>query len=410
MKTGTSVTTTDRFGHSRWLATVGGVGTGVSGVLQRLRRIPAWVIDVAVGTFIVLGAVLTTGADADGTYKDPDAVAWLLVLAATLPYYVRRRAPLTVFVVTSTAVTALMLLDYDPGALPLALLVGAYTVGASRPAQTVVLAGAVIGLLLVVLFAGDIADFDAGELVTSAAVFGAALLLGWSLQTRGRHIEALERGHAEAALRAAADERLRIAQELHDVVAHTLGVIAVQAGVGAHVIDSDPDEARRALENISRMSRTSLAEIRRTLGVIRSGERAPEYAPAPGLDELPRLAQQVTDAGLAVALDVEGDLDLVPPGVGLAAYRIIQEALTNTLRHAGARNVTVRLDSAAGLLRVEVTDDGRGPSGSSAGGHGLVGMRERVAVYGGSIEAGAGPAGGFRVTAQLPYDDDGRVT
>jgi signal transduction histidine kinase len=409
MKTWTSVATTSRFGDSGWLATVSRVGTGVSGVLQQLRRIPDWVIDVAVGTLIVLGGVLTTRGDADAMYKDPDAVAWVLVLLATVPYYARRRAPLTVFVVTSTAVTILMLLDYDSGALPLALLVGAYTVGVSRPAPTVVLAGAVIGLLLVVLFANDVADFDAGELVTSVAVFGAALLLGWTLQTRGRHIEALERSHAEAALRAAADERLRIAQELHDVVAHTLGVIAVQAGVGAHVIDSDPDEAQRALENISRMSRSSLAEIRRTLGVIRSGAGAPSYTPAPGLGELPRLARQVTDAGLSVELDVDGNLELVPPGVSLAAYRIVQEALTNTLRHADARNVTVRLDSSAGLLQVDVTDDGRGPNGSSSGGHGLVGMRERVAVYGGSIEAGAGPEGGFRVTARLPYDDE-RVT
>lgn len=371
---------------------------------QRLQRVPHWVIDAAVGTLIVVGAVLTTGGDSVSEFKDRDAVAWVLILASTLPYYVRRRAPFTVFVVSATAISVLMLLDYDPGALPLSLFVGSYSVAAFRPVRVTLAAAVVLAVLLVILFVGDTPEFGAGELVTSAAAFGAALLLGWTMQTRGQHIDALEHGQEEAALRAAADERLRIAQELHDIVAHSLGVIAVQAGVGMHVVDTDAAEARRALENISRTSRSSLAEIRRLLGVLRNADGTPAYTPAPGLADLPRLTREVADAGLPVDVSVDGDLDRVPPGVGLAAYRIVQEALTNTLRHARANRARVHLDNTSGALLIEVTDDGHGANGAPAGGHGLVGMRERVAVYGGSLDAGPARGGGFRVTARLPYD------
>jgi signal transduction histidine kinase len=214
----------------------------------------------------------------------------------------------------------------------------------------------------------------------------------------------LELGQAEAALRAAADERLRIAQELHDVVAHSLGVIAVQAGVGMHVLDTDVAEARRAFGNISRTSRSSLTEIRRLLAVVRTAEGSPSYAPVPGLGDLERLVTEVNDAGLVVDLDVEGDVGRVPPGVGLAAYRIVQEALTNTLRHANAGRATVKLDCTADVVTIEVIDDGRGPHVSRAPGHGLIGMRERVAVYGGTLDTGARVGRGYRVAAELPYE------
>ena len=197
-------------------------------------------------------------------------------------------------------------------------------------------------------------------------------------------------------------------RSLHDVVAHSLGVIAVQAGVGMHVMDTNPGEARHALELISRSSRSSLAEIRRLLGLVRSGEPAVPYAPTPGLADLDRLALDTTGAGLPVVLDVDPHIDdHVPPGVELAAYRIVQEALTNTLRHAHARQATVRLEAQAGTLHITVSDDGSGSNGGhTGGGHGLVGMRERVTVYGGSLQVGPVPEGGFRVDATIPYDDD----
>ena len=384
------------------------ITAAVTRARRRVERAPSWTIDAVLGTVIVLVGLLTTavrhGTDPGVVYRDRDALAVSLILASTLPYFVRRRAPTAVFVVTATAVAVLMLRHYDEGALPLALFVGAYTVAAYRPAREVIAGAALIALLLIVLFIGDTPGFGAGQLVSSDVGFGAAMLVGWTMQSRRHRINAFEHEQAEGALRAAADERLRIAQELHDVVAHSLGVIAVQAGVGMKVIDSDPAEARRSFENISRTSRSSLAEIRRLLGMVRNAEGMPAYTPAPGLADVPRLVQEVAGAGLPVDASVDGDLGRVPPGVGLAAYRIVQEALTNALRHAGAHRATVRLDSTTGLLLIEVIDDGRGLNGSLVRGHGLVGMRERAAVYGGSLDAGPGAGGGFRVAARLPYD------
>jgi signal transduction histidine kinase len=308
------------------------------------------------------------------------------------------------FVAAGGAVAAWMLGGNNSGPLPLVLLLGAYLVGAFRPMREVLASAAAMGAMLIVLVVSDVPDFGPAELVATSAAFAGAFLIGWTAQSRRQRIGALELGQAEAALRAAADERLRIAQELHDVVAHSLGVIAVQAGVGLHVIDSDVAEARRAFGNISRTSRSSLTEIRRLLAVVRNAEGAPSYAPIPGLGDLPRLVTEVTDAGLVVDLDVEGDLERVPPGVGLAAYRIVQEALTNTLRHANADHAKVRLDCTGDVVMVEVVDDGRGPHASRAPGHGLIGMRERVAVYGGTLDAGARVGRGYRVAAQLPYE------
>jgi signal transduction histidine kinase len=286
------------------------------------------------------------------------------------------------------------------------LAVGAYTVAAKRPVREVVAATAMVAVLLVVLLLSDVPQFGPGELLTSYVGFGAATLLGRAGQSRQQRLDALERQREEATLRAAADERLRIAQELHDIVAHSLGVIAVQAGVGMHVIDTDPAEAKRSFASISHASRSSLAEIRRLLGVVRSGQAGAAYVPAPGLSDLPQLADDVATAGLPVDLDVGVDPDSLPRSVALAAFRIVQESLTNCLRHAGARRATVRLWFERGGLVVEVSDDGCGPSGNSSGGHGLVGMRERVAVHGGSLETGTSATGGFRVLAWLPYDEE----
>lgn len=375
---------------------------------QQWVRARPWLVDAVLATVLVLAALLTTAANTSGLYRERDALALALILASTLPYCVRRRAPVPVYVGTATAVIVLMLSGYNEGALPWVLLVGAYTVGAYRPARVAVAASAVVTALLLVLLVTDVPQFGVGELVAGAAGFSTATLLGRAGQSRQLALEAVERHRVEAASRAAADERLRIAQELHDIVAHSLGVIAVQAGVGMHVLDTDPAEARRSFDSISRTSRASLAEIRRLLGVVRGGEAGPTYSPAPGLADLPRLADEVGGAGLPVELSVRTDLDAVPRSVGAAAFRIVQEALTNSLRHAGARHVCVRLGGEPGRLLVEVTDDGCGPNGSGrrSGGHGMVGMRERVAVHGGSLETGASIAGGFRVVARLPYDEE----
>jgi len=183
-----------------------------------------------------------------------------------------------------------------------------------------------------------------------------------------------------------------------------MGVIAVQAGVGAHVIDNEPAEAKKSLEAIAQTSRTTLTEIRRMLGVLRDDDGA-TYTPAPGLADLDRLVRDVGSAGLEVDVKREGTQSDLPPGVDFTAYRIVQEALTNVLKHAGPARATVTIGYEPGTLSLDIVDDGRGVNGrAAAGGHGLVGMRERVAVYGGSFTAGPRTGGGFGVSIHLPYE------
>ncbi len=374
--------------------------------VEQIRRTPPWLIDAVLTTCFVVGA-LTTTTRPGGDYARRDALAIVLILGATLPYLGRRLAPLPVLAVSVVAAAALFARGNSGGAIPMAIAVGAYTVGAYRPPREMV-AGAVLvdSALVAILVAGN-PGFHVPEFLTSVAVFTAAILAGWTMQSRRFRVEALEREEGEASRRAVADERLRIAQELHDVVAHSLGVIAVQSGVGMHLIDTDPTEARRALEHISRASRSSLAEIRRVLGLVRSGEAVVTHTPIPRLSDLPLLVSQINDAGLDVTLEVTGETGCVPPGVELAAYRIVQEALTNTLRHAHAACAAVRLRVQPGAVCISVWDDGQGSTTDpTSGGHGLVGMRERVAVYGGTLSVGPVPGGGFGVEARIPYDDE----
>jgi signal transduction histidine kinase len=373
-------------------------------LLEQLRQMPPWRLDFVLATLFVLTGIATT-ARPEPSYEPRDAVAVGLVLAATVPYYLRRLAPLLVFVLAITATAALYILDYDAGGLPFVVAAGAYTVAAHRPLREVIAAAAYMYAWFVVMWVADNPGFGPAEFVTSVPLFGAVMAAGRAMQMRRLRAEALERDHGEAAERAAADERLRIAQELHDVIGHSLGVIAVQAGVGMHLIDTDSAEAKRTLEHISRTSRSSLAEIRRLLGLVRSGEGGATYAPTPGLADLSRLADDVTDTGLPVSLSVAADAHDLPPGVELAAYRIVQEALTNTRNHAHAHRATVELAVNNGALHIVVTDDGTGASSNNGSGHGLVGMRERVAVYGGSLDVGPAPDGGFRVSATLPYEE-----
>jgi len=312
-------------------------------------------------------------------------------------------APIAAFLAVGTGTIAVLLGGGDAGPMPILLVLGMFGVAAVRPIGEVVLGLAFLEVGLVVMWVAGVEGFDVADMVVTGLSFAAAAALGWGLQTRRRRIEGFEVEREEATQQAAADERLRIAQELHDVVAHSLGVIAVQAGVGLHVMDEEPDEARAALEHISRMSRSSLAEIRWLLGRVRDTDGA-AYSPTPGLGDLRRLVKEVDDAGLHVELDVLGDADDVPPGVGLAAYRITQEALTNAIRHAHATRADVTVSVALGSLTIEVVDDGRGGA-PTGGGHGLVGMQERAAVYGGTVDAGPIPGGGFRVRAQLPYGE-----
>lgn len=379
-------------------------------VWERVIRIPPHVLDLVMGSaFLVLGLLSTsstTGTSAD-PYEPRNALAYALIAGATAPYFVRRRAPLPVFMVSSASLAALAMLGHNEGLLPVFAMVGAYTVGSHRPAREAIAAGAWMALCLTGVFFGDSHGFGAGALAFNIVLFAVAILVGWNLQSRRLRLESLEAEHAATAATAAADERLRIAQELHDVVAHSLGIIAVQAGVGRHVIHTDPDEAARALDHIAETSRSSLDEIRRLLGAVRNGDVDPGHHPAPTLAELPSLVRDLELAGLDVDFEVSGDLSSLPAGMELAAFRIVQEATTNTLRHADADHVKVRLRAERDVLSIDIVDDGRGPSPRKGpSGHGLVGMQERVALYGGTVSTGPAPSGGYQVFARIPLDSE----
>jgi signal transduction histidine kinase len=390
-----------------------------SGLLSRLRRglrsTSPWVIDGLLATAFLIFVVVGHFASSDPAgvvFKDEDAFSTFLSVMVAAPYYFRRRAPLAVLFVSEAAVIVLTVADYQTAAAPTVLLCGIYTLGAWSPARERLIGviGFAAGLAVVAQY--GIPGSNAADTTFTFALFAAAYLFGSTVRNRRLYSEQLEarateleRSRHEDAQRAVADERLRIAQELHDVVAHSMGVIAVQAGVGAHVIDSDPAEAKRSLEAISKTSRTTLTEIRRMLGVLREDADA-SYVPAPGLGDLSRLVEEVGAAGLRVEVRTEGERAELPPALDLTAYRIVQEALTNVLKHAGRAEAVVVVGYDEQALRLEITDDGRGINGvDGVGGHGLIGMRERVGVFGGAFDAGPRVGGGFRVSATLPHGD-----
>jgi signal transduction histidine kinase len=380
------------------------------------KALPLWVLD-AVITFLFLPiAILSVVARPDhmtGSYKPINALGILLVLGAVLPLLFRRRYPLQVFFVSTAFLVLFAASDYFMGAVAFTTLLSLYTVGAFCRPRELGIAFATLLAAMAALWIIEIPDFYAGDVFANTVLYTVALLFGWTVQSRRLRLkdaeeraELLEREQEEERARAIADERLHIAQELHDVMAHSMSVIAVQAGVGMHVADTDAAEAKKALENISTTSRSTLAELRRLLGVLREDADGANYVPAPGLADLDKLAREVSDAGVPVNVTMEGSLADVPPGVDFTGYRIVQEALTNVLKHAGPSTAQVRVAHEPGALRIEVRDDGRGVNGRSTGtGHGLLGMRERVAVYGGSLDAGPVDGGGFVVMAELPYAD-----
>jgi signal transduction histidine kinase len=390
------------------------------------RGLPAsaWVFDsalalVAAGFPTAFFASLPAG---EGVLRVMFAVGYGLGLLHTLPLAARRRFPgavLALCLASGLAFAALGLVSPVVLALGPAILVAVYSVAAygSRWVALAGLAVAEVGLAAVQLTRGRFEDPSAW--VGFALIVGAAWLLGhfvgdrrvYAARLEERTAE-LEQARDELARRAVAEERLRLARELHDVVAHSMSVIAVQSGVGAHVAESRPEEVGKALATIEATSRATLEELRRLLGVLRQdSEPQASLAPVPGLADLDSLLGEVAKAGLAVRLQVEGTASPLPAGVDLSAYRIVQEALTNVVKHAGPAQAQVMIGYRDRDVTVEVTDDGRGaaaPAGDGRGGtgHGLVGMRERVAAFGGDLEAGPRPGGGFRVAARLPLAAD----
>jgi len=312
-----------------------------------------------------------------------------LSFVATLPLALRRRYPLAVLGLVAAGTLAIKA-SHDSNLDP-ALWFAIGTVAAMRPRRISLPATAatVAAFAAVDLAAGHWTD-TIGVTISSAAVWA----IGDAIKTRRAFVDA-ER--AESSKRAVEDEQARIARELHDVLAHNVSVMVVQAAAARDVFDAQPERARQALRAIEDTGRAALTELRQLLAGVRA-----EFEPQPGLVGLGPLVEGLRAAGLPVNVHVDGDLGDLPAGLDLSAYRIVQEALTNTLKHAHATTAEVRISRTRESVDLEVLDDGVGAPASANGGHGLIGMRERATLVGGRVEAGPRPGGGFRVHATLP--------
>src|SRR5215469_2038027 len=362
-----------------------------------------------------------------GSLIGVSAAAIPIVLLMIVPIAIRRRVPMAAFV-TAVIAGAWQVLVLGPtartagapahaGPIPsdVALLVLLYTVAAYRPRRYSIpaLLTCIGGSLIAVLFWQPVpgAVTVGQRLFVAGFLFGgislACWILGDSMRYRRGYYTALEekaaRLEAEAKVATAA-ERARIAREMHDVVAHNVSVMVVQADGAGYVLRSDPDRAAAALAAVSATGRQALTELRRLLGVLRSTDQHADLAPVPGLGELRELLDQARAAGLEVSYTLTGTPRELPEGAELAAYRVVQESLTNTRKHAGlAAAAAVTLQYEPDGLVVQVTDDGMTSASGGPTGHGLAGMRERIEMYGGTVSAGPLPGGGFRVRAWLPY-------
>jgi signal transduction histidine kinase len=411
-------------GHTAAQAGAGAAGTATDQLVLRpplIKRLRPGHWEAIDAVFAVLLAVVFVVGSTHPAYGIPLWVAYGLALASTLPAAVRRVWPLPVLgVVLAGSVVAMAIgTGKDPSVVVAFVL---YLVALRYPRRTsaAALAGVLLPTAAGVVAGGwalgeNQASAVASRLVTSAVVIIAGWVIGAAVRqqrayTAGLAEQAERRAQAQVAeaRRAVTEERLRIARELHDVVAHSLSLIAVQAGVGSYVAGAHPDEAPRALASIEATSRGALREMRRLVGVLREGDpTGPDLAPARGLADLGQLITGTADAGVQMQLEVRGAPRSIPPGVDLAAYRIVQEALTNIVKHAraAAGRVVVTYDDDA--VSVEITDDGHGvPAAAVAAsaGHGLAGMAERASLYGGQFHAGPLLGRGFRVTARLPLD------
>ncbi len=399
----------------------------VERVYARLRRHP-WLVDAA------LAAVLLAGA-ANAYLLYPAVLPASLALAGTV--VVRRRFPAGALTAALAIGVAQVIVGIgptftesplQPTFADIGILILLYTVAAERP-RRVSLAGlaACLALFAAVVVRYDPGGHQPGRQAEFFVVTGLLYLLvpasvwvlgdsmgyrrAYSAALEERAIRAERERDAQAQIAAAA-ERARIARELHDVIAHSLSVMVAQADGGAYAFDATPERSRQALAEIGRTGRQALSEMSSLLGVLRTDREAAPLTPAPALAEIAQLAIQAREAGMNVSQTVEGPVRPLPGGLSLAAYRIVQEALTNVRKHAGpgaAAQVTLRYDQDELLLRV--ADDGCGPAGlprygavaaEAPAGHGLAGMRERAAMYGGTVAAGPRPGGGFEVTARLP--------
>jgi signal transduction histidine kinase len=336
------------------------------------------------------------------TDVDSKAAAAMLALLVALPLAVRRLQPLSAGL-SAVGLGALghLNLDQEPQTVLIVVLAAAYSAGAHADGRR---AYAALGLI----WLGWIVN-EPGDAIVQLPITGGAFWVGRLLRTNREQYarlsdlaDELERERADHARLAIAEERARIARELHDVVAHAVSVMVMQAGGERMALGAERPGTRETLAEIEHTGRAALAEMRRLVGMLRADDEGPALAPAPSLEHLDALIEHVGRAGLPVELRREGKPVELSPGLEITAYRIIQEALTNTLKHAGPARATVHVRYSPAELRLTITDDGRGDTSASRNGHGLPGMQERVALFGGRVETGSGPEGGYRVRAWLP--------
>jgi len=355
----------------------------------------------------------------------PDSPAMMVfAVLASAPLVLRRRYPLSVFWLVMGSTLAMT--NSAPRVALVTCLIGAYSAAAYSPYRVPALSSLLAAALLVALTRNtslpDISNALIPFVLLTPIAAGANTIRTWKRRAAASQdrMQSLEREQAEATRRAVEFERARIARELHDVVTHNVSVMIVQAGAARKVMDAYPGQAAEALLAVEASGRAAMSELRQVMGLLNAGAQGPEgldgvhgvdgaaLAPQPGLDRLDALVGRVRDTGLAVTLSVTGAARPVPPGISLAAYRVVQEALTNTVKHAVGASASVAVQHSPRALVLEITDTGGSPGqcAPDGNGRGLIGLRERLAVYGGVLEAGRRLTGGYRVRAVIPLVPD----
>jgi signal transduction histidine kinase len=379
-------------------------------------------IAAALTAIAVLGIVTRTRVDipeggGDFVRHSLDTLGICLLLLQTATLVWRRRAPVLVLAVVTSSLFAYSMLGYFRSFASFGFLIALYTVAAHRERPVSIPAGIACAIVVLMILSLGHEEIEPDTVLVECLIVGAAWFIGDGYRIRrGQFLQLeeraarLERAGEEIARHAVAEERRVIARELHDVVAHNVSVIVAEAGAAQRIGDTHPTEALATLAPIERTGREALVEMRRLMGFLRTESELPSRSPQPGLQDLETLIQQARRAGLSASLRIEGEPRAVSPGLDLSAHRIVQEGLTNALKHAGPSEVDVIVRYESDRIVLIIDDDGIGPSANNIDPmrprYGHLGMRERVALFGGRLQVGARPGGGYRVIASLPLDGE----
>lgn len=380
-------------------------------VRRAIARLSPLILDGALAVLLFVLAVSASEAPRSGL------LGATLIAIETLPLTLRRRFPFAVVVIVGSAALAHLLAGFHNGFFDtFAVVVAVYSAAANSPRRKSLAVLAILPIGLIVALLVDWHNRGQVSLVDipyNAFLFGSSWVLGDSLRARRAYIEQVEERErllaserVERARATVAEERARIARELHDIVAHSVSVMVLQANAGERIMPTRPEQAIEHFAVIQSTGRQALVELRRLLGVLRGSSEEGELRPQPQLADIATLAGQARRSGLATSLEIESGLDGLPEAVQVSAYRVVQEALTNAMRHGDAASAAIMLRRIDSDLEIEVRDDGRRLASSEPirAGHGLIGMRERVQLFGGTLEAGPLPGKGFHVNARFPLN------